>query len=239
MNSTVKRYPQNDKGRDFAVGDIHGCFSKLELALETVAFSPSVDRLFSAGDLVDRGPESHLVLDWLDKPWFHAICGNHDYMAWCNALYEPCPVDHLQHGGEWLETLTELDRRKVGERLAALPLAIEVSTPLGLIGLVHADCPFDDWDNMYDAPLPDAVVNACLWSVDRYQHQYAGFIQHLRAIVHGHMTIPEMLILGNAYFIDAGGGDPAGRFTLLNLHTLEATTGPGRTYPVLSNRRYR
>jgi len=40
-----------------------------------------VDQLFSVGDLVDRGPESHRVLEWLARPWFFAICGNHDFMV--------------------------------------------------------------------------------------------------------------------------------------------------------------
>ncbi|MBZ0074391.1 metallophosphoesterase [Bordetella hinzii] len=38
------------------------------------------------GDLVDRGPESADVLKWLERPWFHAICGNHDLMTWRRAI---------------------------------------------------------------------------------------------------------------------------------------------------------
>lgn len=239
MNSRITTHGINDKGRDFAVGDIHGCFSKLERALETVGFAPKVDRLFSVGDLVDRGPESLQVLDWLDKPWFHAICGNHDFMAWRTALYEPCPIDHLKHGGDWLQTVHEPLRRQLGLRLAALPLAMEVATPQGAIGLVHADCPFDDWDNMFDAPLPGAAMSDCLWSIARYQQQNTRIVEGVRAVVHGHVTIPEMKVLGNTYFIDTGGGDPAGRFTLLNLHSLEATTGPGPVFRIPPNPYYR
>ncbi|MEO6292762.1 MAG: metallophosphoesterase [Burkholderiaceae bacterium] len=240
MNSKVRRYSQNDKGRDFAVGDIHGCFSKLTTALESIAFSPSVDRLFSVGDLVDRGPESHLVLEWLDKPWFHAICGNHDFMAWRSARNEPYgPVDHLQHGGTWLQELSKSHQQEIGERLAALPLVIEVPSPQGSVGLVHADCPFDNWDHMHDFPLSDADIDYCLWSMDRYQLQSTHPIHNIRAVIHGHMTIPDMKVLGNVYYIDTGGGAQFGHFTLLDLHTLKATKGPGGTFPVLSNRRYR
>ncbi|WP_261986408.1 metallophosphoesterase, partial [Enterococcus faecium] len=66
MTKFVKHFGPNSIGRDFAVGDIHGCFSRLNSALNTIEFDPSKDRLFSVGDLVDRGPECHLILEWLE-----------------------------------------------------------------------------------------------------------------------------------------------------------------------------
>ncbi|MGY0658121.1 metallophosphoesterase [Bordetella bronchiseptica] len=60
--------------------------------------------MFSVGDLADRGPESVDVLKWLERPWFHAICGNHDRMTWRRAMGDPIPdVDHRAHGGGWLD----------------------------------------------------------------------------------------------------------------------------------------
>ena len=53
--SRVKRFAANTAGRDFAVGDIHGHFTRLQSALDKAGFEPSVDRLFSVGDLIDRG----------------------------------------------------------------------------------------------------------------------------------------------------------------------------------------
>lgn len=29
-----------------------------------------------------RGPESAEVLNWLARPWFHPLCGNHELMTW-------------------------------------------------------------------------------------------------------------------------------------------------------------
>lgn len=73
-----KRFEINTTGRDFAVGDVHGHFTKLQAALDAVGFNAATDRLFSVGDLVDRGPESADVDTWLAKPWFFAVQGNHD-----------------------------------------------------------------------------------------------------------------------------------------------------------------
>ena len=48
----------NESGRDFVVGDVHGCFRTLEHALGALTFDPNLDRLFGVGDLVNRGPHS-------------------------------------------------------------------------------------------------------------------------------------------------------------------------------------
>ena len=63
----VVRFEANALGRDFAVGDIHGAFADLRRALDAIGFDEHRDRLFSVGDLVDRGPESEAALEWLKK----------------------------------------------------------------------------------------------------------------------------------------------------------------------------
>ena len=231
-DSRFPRFAGNAAGRDFAVGDIHGCFSHLSRSLEAIGFDASVDRLFSVGDLVDRGPESDQVLEWLDKPWFQAICGNHDFMVWRAALGQPYPeVDYRQYGGAWLEELPVEEQRRIGEGLAALPLAMEVETASGIVGLVHADCPFDDWHEMQAVPWAsveptDALGFCCLWSIERYSRRYASTIQNVRAVVHGHMVLKAPELLGNVHFIDTGGWKPGGCFTFLELGTLQAINGP-------------
>ena len=68
-----RHYTINTKGTDYVVGDIHGHFTLLQNTLKELGFSEEKDRLFSVGDLVDRGEESHLALEWLDKPWFYPV----------------------------------------------------------------------------------------------------------------------------------------------------------------------
>ncbi|MHB1665841.1 metallophosphoesterase [Thiomonas sp.] len=65
-------------GRDFVVGDLHGSLRLLEIALEGVHFDRGRDRLFSVGDLVDRGQNSLGCLQLLQEPWFHCVRGNHE-----------------------------------------------------------------------------------------------------------------------------------------------------------------
>ncbi len=221
-SSRVARFAVNATGRDFAVGDIHGGFSSLESALRKLQFSPEADRLFSVGDLVDRGPESHRVLDWLDRPWFHAICGNHDLMTWRRAGGDPIPdIDHAAHGGQWLDSCDSALQARIALRLRDLPLAIEVETPQGIVGLVHADFPYDDWQAIHGDRFSAEDEETCLWSISRYHTKYKQPVRNVLAVVHGHMTLPKMAQLGNVYYIDTGGWRKGGIFTLLDLHTLK------------------
>jgi serine/threonine protein phosphatase 1 len=230
FRARLQRFAPNAHGRDWAVGDIHGCFTGLQRGLDRIGFDATVDRLFSVGDLVDRGPESPDVAHWLTKPWFHAVCGNHDLMTWRSALGNPYPgVDHAAHGGAWLNDLLPGARHELARHLLALPLVIEVETPAGIIGIIHADCPFDDWRDMQSLDFAtladtDPVVNNCLWSIERYARKYVKPVGHVRALVHGHLTLSAHRVLGNVHFIDTGGWQPKGRFTFLNLHTLKPVT---------------
>lgn len=65
---------------NYLVGDLQGCCDALERMLATLDFSPSRDRLYLLGDLVNRGPSSLATLRRLIKLGDSASCllGNHD-----------------------------------------------------------------------------------------------------------------------------------------------------------------
>ena len=117
--SPDKTLPQNALGRDLAVGDIHGHFALLQQALDTLDFDPARDRLFSVGDLADRGPECSEVIHWLARPWFHPVCGNHDDYV---CRYESCDRENwIRNGGGWFQHLTLPSRRRSPSTTAACP----------------------------------------------------------------------------------------------------------------------
>ena len=226
-----RRFPLNERGRDFAVGDIHGCFSKLQARLDAIGFDPAVDRLFSVGDLVDRGPENGAVLEWLARPWFHAVMGNHDDMAlrWPHGNMQ---VDNYRrNGGGWNIDQPVGQQVAVANAMASLPIAIDVETAGGLVGVVHADCAYDDWPG-FVAALNGAhghreaqhCADMAMWSRRRMEASTAGFptsaVGGVRAVVVGHTPLQHPVVLGNVYHIDTGAVF-GHEFTLLDLATLE------------------
>lgn len=223
----VKRFAANVAGRDFAVGDIHGHFTRLQDALDAAGFNHLVDRLFSVGDLIDRGPECLDALDWLDKAWFHPVRGNHDDYVVC---FDTCDVDSwIDNGGSWFVDLPLFEKQVFAAQFARLPIAIEVETAYGLIGIVHADCPFPSWQQLRkELESPEShrrlqeVQHYCMWSRRRLDQQETRGVEGLRALVVGHTPLYMPVSLGNVIHIDTGGWRPdRGYFTLLDLETLE------------------
>lgn len=224
MEQRFLKVPRNESGRDFAVGDVHGHFSRLQQALDELGFDPVRDRLFSVGDLVDRGPESEAALDWLAQPWFHAVQGNHEDYAIRHVRTGQVDVMNWRgYGGGWFLDLPE-DRQKVfAEAFTRLPIAIEVETSAGAVGLLHADCPVLFWPRLESA-LQDRYKRtsaACQWSRDRLRQMDRTGILGVRAVVAGHTPVPSPLALGNVYHIDTEGWNE-GYFTFLDLESLQA-----------------
>jgi len=64
----------------WAIGDIQGCHASLMELLEKIAFNPEQDKLWIAGDLVNRGEDSLETLYYLYsiRDSIEVVLGNHD-----------------------------------------------------------------------------------------------------------------------------------------------------------------
>ena len=71
--------------RIYAIGDIHGCATRLEALIARLDIDARQDRLIFIGDYIDRGPDPRGVVDMildLRERLDHVICllGNHEQM---------------------------------------------------------------------------------------------------------------------------------------------------------------
>lgn len=186
---------ENPVGRDFVVGDIHGHFSALRNLLEEVDFMPERDRLFSVGDLVDRGDESFEAIDWLECGRISlAIVGNHEEMMLRALMERPleddasaysgmtaarlCGLWEMNGGDWWYYGIPESQRLQETRRwlamLESLPYAATIKTPYGRIGMVHS-CPmWKRWDDFLDAMEhgPQGARTRAVWSRQRSRGMY-------------------------------------------------------------------
>lgn len=229
--SVVRRYPRNTRGRDFIAGDLHGAVELLARALERANFDRTRDRLFLTGDLVDRGPDSKLCAQLLARPYVAAVRGNHeDTLIEIHKDGEPDPavVEFLvaRNGfGWWLDTDAQT-RRQILAAVRALPLAIEIDTPRGPVGIIHADVP----DGMSWAEFTrklekgdNRTVETCLTGRERIRGGNRRGVPGIGRVFVGHTRqYKGPARYGNVFAIDTGavyalhGRQEGGGLTLVN-----------------------
>lgn len=139
----IKNLPENVSGRDFVVGDLHGCFELLCSVLTFVDFDQEKDRLISVGDLVDRGPDSLKCLQLLDEPWFHCVKGNHEQLMEDYLTGGPTGAWWFHNGGNWWDNLDTFGKDEVNRLLPqvqSLPCILTVALPDNRkFNVVHAE----------------------------------------------------------------------------------------------------
>lgn len=192
------------------VGDIHGCFGQLERRLAALHFDSGRDRLFAVGDLIDRGPSSADALRWLQQPWFHCCLGNHEAMLLSlGDQWRSHPEWLLLNGGEWWYELDDSARAVFRTHLRELPFALEVNTPWGSVGIVHADVSAGlSWPEFTQALLSgdERARATAIWSRARAD----GYVHHpvdgVDRVVCGHTISANgaTMVRGNVWFIDTG-----------------------------------
>lgn len=118
----------------FAVGDVQGCYEELRALLTRISFRPDADRLWFAGDLVNRGPHSLQVLRFVKSLGDNAVTvlGNHDL----HLLAAAAGVRRPHAGDTFADVLTAPDREPLIEWLQMRPL-MHRDTELGF-ALLHA-----------------------------------------------------------------------------------------------------
>ena len=222
MKEHIKHFSKNNLGNDYVVGDIHGMFSKLYYNLEKINFDFNKDRLFSVGDLCDRGPDSEQIIQWLEYPWFFPVLGNHEEILIDYEKFYYNKNNLINVGAGWWLTFPEKYKKIVIEKYKNLPIGIEVETDDGLVGIIHAECPHADWlklEELLNGINGSEMIERCLWST--MSPLITDTIKNVKAVIVGHMTQQNYTVNGNVHLIDTGAVYQDGYFTILELESLE------------------
>lgn len=213
--------------RTYAIGDIHGHLHRLQSAHARIAADRRLTKdrdapVVHLGDLVDRGPESAEVVEYLRRgpldsgPWV-VLKGNHDVM-FTQFLADPTVHDpglrsdldwlHVKLGG--VTTLASYGVPDAGER----PLAQVHAEAVATVPPVHRDflerlplawardqCLFVHAGIRPGVAFDDQQPQDLMWIRKEF---HADRREHGALIVHGHTVIQTAHHYGNRVNIDTG-----------------------------------
>ncbi len=104
----------------YAIGDVQGCFSQLKALLRELDFKSDKDKLWFAGDIVNRGPDSLKTIRFIKSLEDNAVTvlGNHDLhlLAVANGHKKQSEKDTIQ------DILNAADSQKLLDWLIQRPL---------------------------------------------------------------------------------------------------------------------
>lgn len=206
-----KHFEPNTFGTDYVVGDIHGCYATFMAALDKINFNPAYgDRMFSVGDLVDRGEHSFSCYKLLDLPYFHAVRGNHeqmpiDYLDNSDFAHRHYAQTYSANGGDWFLDLHPDLQKVIADKFRELPIVITV----GDVAIVHADPVYPDFNRLLDAlngPETHAeyIHERAIWG-RVYVYEDDVNIEGCARMFLGHTPqVSGPKTVGNMHFIDTG-----------------------------------
>ncbi len=189
------------------IGDVHGRFNALKKLTDQL---PEDAEVVLVGDLIDRGPQSVRVCQFVKEKGWHVILGNHEWMM-INAFKNTMMMDlWLSNGG--LQTLQDIENKAYELKIPSkeiinnlvewfknFPLYVEFPLPYTKLLITHAGIKagLSSWEEALSLPLdhPESII----W--------YRGPLGNFEGITQicGHTPIPDGPIKeGNNWRIDTG-----------------------------------
>ena len=214
MAEIVKTIGALDLASIYIVGDLHGSYSLLMQELKNLNFDFHNDLLICTGDLIDRGTENLECIALLEQSWFLTVRGNHEEMC-IQGQHDPKMKDmHQRNGGAWFYKQFQKTRQRIIERLAQLPLVIEVELENKKVGIVHADIDIHDWSLFkqdickgdYKISGVSSAYSNALWGRGRIRNhsELYDVVENIDEIYLGHTIVKEHTKIDNSHYIDVG-----------------------------------
>ncbi len=121
----------------YIMGDIHGCFDQFKALLAKVSFNHQVDQLYLVGDLINRGPKSLEMMQYLlaHQDSILPVLGNHDlsYLVYAEGATK------LRRGDTYNVIAESPDAERIKQYLRQQPLMRTI--PEYNVAIAHAGIP--------------------------------------------------------------------------------------------------
>lgn len=198
------------KQRRIIIGDLHGHYDGLMALLELIAPGKK-DMVYFLGDLIDRGPKSSQVVDFVRNSHYKCILGNHEQMM-IEALLDKDGKNGAWHawfysgGSKTVESYRETEIMPYDdlEWMRSLPLYLD----LGDVWLVHAGV-------NPKLPIQKQTYNECCWIRQEFHSIKAPYFPDKLMIIGHTITLtfdevePGELVCGEGWLdIDTSGYHP-------------------------------
>jgi len=189
----------------FAIGDIHGCASKLKAIIDKVSIDRERDTLVFIGDYIDRGPDSKKVVDIIlniKKNLDNVICliGNHEQMLIDYHLHGAGEEIFFQNGGD--VTAHSYGLKKTDRR-------VKMNIPEEHIHFYQSLLPYYETEHFIfvhaglrpGIPLTGQHMEDIIWIRNDFIRSTYDFS---KKVVFGHTPLAKPLIEKNKIGIDTG-----------------------------------
>lgn len=175
-------------GRQIFIGDVHGHYDGLMQLLDAIAVDPG-DRIYFVGDLIDRGPKSAQVVEFVRESGHPCVMGNHEQL-----LLEAFPDNKvsqyalqawLQSGGQ--ATIASFDTPEVLLDNLSWFRSLPTYLDLGDVWLVHAGV-------HPKLPIHDQTTQEFCWIRDEFHSVSEPYFTD-KLIITGHtitFTLPNV-----------------------------------------------
>jgi serine/threonine protein phosphatase 1 len=201
--------------RTLIVGDVHGCFDELQELLKKASYNKENDRLIFVGDLINKGPKSMDVLNWVKSEGCEVILGNHE-LGFIRYLMRPDPTFKAFIK---LEKEMEGKAKEWGEWMSHFPLYIKEDDFIIVHGGIVPGMKLEE--------TPDYLITRIrTWDgkgEDMYNDEdppWYEFYKEDTLVVYGHWAGQGLNIRENTIGIDTG-CCWGRKLTLLHLETRE------------------
>ena len=188
-----------DKRKIFIVGDVHGCFKEFIALLNKADYSSVTHRLILVGDIINRGPCSLEMLNWVRQHQVEVIRGNHE-QAFIDGV---CNKTDLSPTFQTLKWALKKDLNWWITWLSQLPFYIEEKDFLVVHGgLIPGEHP--KYSNPY------LLMNIRTWDGvgkdinNKSNPAWYSYYKNKKLVVYGHWASQGLNVRENTVGLDTG-----------------------------------